>query len=78
MKHLQTQHARVAVGDLSDAENMLKTQAVALQGMFADLALRAKAQSGLSQTQTLTVLAIKAQSACRATLQALGALKYPR
>lgn len=65
-------------GDLSRAESMLMNQAVALQSIFVDLALRAKQQTGLSQLQTLTGLALKAQSGCRATLQALGELKYPR
>jgi hypothetical protein len=78
MDQLQVQHAKVAAGDMSDAESMLMSQAVALQAIFANLATRAKDQSELSQIQTLTVLAIKAQSACRATIQALGDLKFPR
>jgi hypothetical protein len=56
MDQMQDQHARIAAGDLSDAENMLMSQAVALQGMFGDLAVRAKAERGLAQVQTLTVL----------------------
>ena len=68
----------VDAGDLSRAESMLMNQAVALQSIFIDLALRAKQQTGLSQLQTLTGLALKAQSGCRATLQALGELKHPR
>lgn len=68
----------LSAGDMSRAESMLMNQAVALQTIFVDLALRAKEQTGLTQLQTLTALALKAQSGCRATLQALGDLKYPR
>ena len=68
----------VKAGDVSRAECMLMNQAVALQSMFVDLAVRAKGQTSLSNLQAMTGLALKAQSACRATLQALGDLKYPR
>lgn len=65
-------------GDLSRAESMLLGQAEALQAMFVHLAVRAKVQTGLPELQILTGLALKAQSGCRATLQALGELKFPR
>jgi hypothetical protein len=68
----------VKAGDMSRAECMLMNQAVALQSMFVDLALRAKAETSFSNMQVMTGLALKTQSACRATLQALGDLKYPR
>lgn len=75
---LQAQHAAIDSGDLSKAENMLWSQSVALQAMFADLAVRARLESGIEQLQCLTGLALRAQSNCRATLLALGELKYPK
>jgi hypothetical protein len=73
------EHQReVKAGDMSRAECMLMNQAVALQSMFVDLALRAKRETSFSNMQVMTGLALKTQSACRATLQALGDLKYPR
>ena len=78
MDVLAEHQKEIKAGDMSRAESMLMNQAVALQSIFVDLALRAKGQTGLPQLQTLTGLALKAQSGCRATLQALGELKYPR
>jgi hypothetical protein len=64
--------------DMRHAEDMLLNQAHALQAMFCDLARTAKKQSSLTQIQALTVLALKAQSQCRATLQTLSDVKYPK
>ncbi len=72
------QAAAAGRGDLATMERMLWTQAVALQGMFTDLALRAKAQTGLAATQGLTTLALKAASASRAAIVALAELRQPR
>ena len=78
MKQLQAQQRRLASGDMSDAENMLMSQAVALQAIFTKLALRAVSANGSEQIQCLLGLALRAQSGCRATLEALGDLKFPR
>lgn len=59
-------------------EAMLLGQAHALQSMFADLAYRAKHQTGLAAIQTIIGLALKAQSQCRATLQTLSDVKNPK
>lgn len=75
---LSEQQKEFKVGDTSRIEGMLLSQAVGLQSMFADLATRAKAQTSLGQVQILTTLALKAQSGSRATLQALGEIRYPR
>lgn len=73
------EHAQaVNDGDLSQAEAMLMNQAQALQAMFVNLAERANGQTGLAQIQTMMGLALKAQSQCRATLQTLVDVKYPR
>lgn len=64
-------------GDLSRIEEMLLSQAVALELMFASLARRAKSQEKLLQYETHMRFALKAQSQSRATLQVLIALKQP-
>jgi hypothetical protein len=78
MEQLQAQHTRLAAGNQAQAENMLMSQAVALQAIFAKLALRALTTTGDSQFQIVLGLAFRAQSGCRATLQTLGELKNPR
>lgn len=74
---LRTHCDRMANQDMRHAEDMLLNQAHALQAMFYDLARTAKGQSNLTQIQTLTALALKAQSQCRATLQTLSDVKHP-
>lgn len=69
---------RVKVGDLSDLEAMLVTQATALQTLFASLARRAANQDHLLRYQTFMGLALKAQAQSRATISALVDLKFPR
>jgi hypothetical protein len=78
LKALQTQADDLQHGDLTQIEQMLIHQAVALQSMFMDLAVRAKGQQDLPGVQALTQLALKAQSGSRATLQTLAELKNPR
>ncbi|MGH8607764.1 MAG: hypothetical protein ACREX9_10175 [Gammaproteobacteria bacterium] len=57
---------------------MLVTQAHALEQIFTRLSERAHAVEYMSQFQAYMVLALKAQSRCRATLEALVEIKYPR
>lgn len=66
-------------GDLSAAERMLNSQAVALNAIFAELARRAALNMGthLGATETYMRLALKAQSQSRATVEALAAMKCP-
>lgn len=78
MGELRGQHQALDAGDMSLAEHMLLSQSIALQAMFADLATRAKLQTTFEGLQCLTGLALRAQSNCRATLLALGELKYPK
>ncbi|CDS51117.1 hypothetical protein [Polaromonas sp. CG9_12] len=78
MEQLQAQHASLATGNLAQAENMLMSQAVALQTVFTSLAARAVSLSSAEQMQGMLGLALRAQSGSRATLQALGELKNPR
>ena len=64
-------------GDLTKIEEMLLSQAVALEMMFTSLARTAKAQEQLLQYETHMRFALKAQNQSRATLQALIQLKQP-
>lgn len=73
------EHARAATdGDLSHTEAMLINQAHALQAMFVNLAERAQNQTCIPQIQCLMGLALKAQAQCRATLQTLAEVKFPK
>lgn len=78
MEELKGKSASIQAEDLDLVEQMLIHQAIALQSMFMDLAVRAKGETSLPGMQTLTQLALKAQSGSRATLQTLAELKNPR
>lgn len=69
---------QVQAGDMSGMEAMLVGQAHALQNVFASLMRRASSQQHLKQYQAHMNLGLKAQAQCRATIQALTELKYPR
>jgi hypothetical protein len=66
-------------GDLTSAERMLHSQAVALNAIFGELARRAALNMGeyLPATETYLRLALKAQGQSRATLETLAAIKNP-
>jgi hypothetical protein len=78
MEELKEKSADLKAGDLGLVEQMLMHQAIALQSMFMDLAVRAKGETSLVGKQTLTQMALKAQSGSRATMQTLAELKNPR
>ena len=78
MQAIMADIAKVNRGDLSDIEAMLTGQAVMLQGMFAEMALRASEQTQLKHYQAFFNMAMKAQAQSRSTIQALVELKYPR
>ena len=65
-------------GDMASMEAMLVGQAQALQTVFVGLALKATNQTHLVQYTTFMNLALKAQSQCRATIEALAELKQPK
>lgn len=72
--------AKAASGDLAMASRMLATQAVTLDAMFAELARRCAMNMGdyINASERYGRLALKAQSNCRATLEALAKLHQPR
>jgi hypothetical protein len=77
---MQEKAARVQRGDLSDVEATLTAQAVALDTIFNGLAKRAAQNMGqyMGATETYLRLALKAQAQCRATLETLAEVKYPK
>jgi len=64
-------------GGLADVEEVLYTQACALNMMFSTLVMRANKQEYMSNLQTYMSLAFKAQNQSRTTLQALVDMKQP-
>lgn len=67
----------VKKGDLSKLEEMLYSQAVALNMMFTSLSRRAVNQSNVDIKAVLTNLCFKAQNQSRNTIQTLINLKQP-
>lgn len=72
--------SKVQRGDLSEVEATLTAQAVALDAIFNGLANRAASNMGqyIGACETYLRLALKAQAQCRATLETLAEVKYPR
>lgn len=79
VKSLRTHGEAINRGDLSAAERMLSSQAVALNAIFGELARRAALNMGthLGATESYLRLALKAQSQSRATVETLAAIKNP-
>lgn len=80
VRHIESQSAAMSGGDVSEIEGMLYAQAMALQGAFTALSRRAALNSRdyPKATETYFRLALKAQSQCRSTLEALAEIKNPR
>lgn len=80
MRELQRQAAAVSAGDLSRPEAMLVSQMHVLDGMFSDLARRARANihEHPAAGERYLRLALKAQSHCRATIETLAEVRNPR
>ena len=71
---------RAMAGDLSLASRVYASQAITLDAMFTELARRAAMNLGQypQAVERFARLALKAQSNCRATLEALARLHQPR
>jgi len=81
VSELQAQAARVQSGDLSEVEAMLSAQARTLDNIFHCLAQRSFQNMVGGYTHaadTYLRLAMKAQSQCRTTAEALAEIKYPK
>lgn len=78
---VQFQAELVKRGDLSRPEEILSAQAGTLDMLFnilADKALRNIAGGYQGAAETYLRMAMKAQSQCRTTIEAIGELKYPK
>lgn len=77
---MQAKARQVQRGNLSEVEATLTAQAVALDAIFNGLAKRAAQNIGqyMGATETYLRLALKAQAQCRATLETLAEVKYPK
>lgn len=71
---------KVKAGDLSGVEATLTVQAATLDAVFNELARRAALNMGeyMGACETYLRLALKAQAQCRATLETLAEVKYPK
>jgi len=70
----------IGKGETWEMENILISQAVALDAIFTRLSIRAHGNFGqyIKAAETYLRLALKAQSQCRATLETLAEIKNPR
>lgn len=78
--HMKVALAKAESGDLSFASRLLAAQAITLDSMFTELARRSAVNMGeyMDASERYGRLAMKAQSNCRATLEALAKLHQPR
>ena len=77
LETLRKQALAVRTGDLTHPEAMLVNQATSLQALFVRLTERAMEQTHMPNLEGFMRLALRAQSQCRATLEALAAIKNP-
>ena len=68
----------VTDGNLGKLESMLNGQAIALNAMFNNFAKRAMHADVMPKLEAYFRLALKAQSQCRSTVEALAEIKYPK
>jgi hypothetical protein len=68
---------KVKDGDLTIAEEILTSQAVALNVAFNSFSMRAGRQQDVTTIKMFLQLALKAQNQCRSTLDSLRELKQP-
>lgn len=74
---LEKSFVEVQTGELSMLEQMLISQAFALNMAFNSLSARATRQTSASNNQMLMNLCLKSQNQCRATIDSLVRLKQP-
>jgi hypothetical protein len=78
--HVQKATGKAEAGDLAIASRLLASQAITLDAMFTELARRAALNMAeyINAAECYGRMALKAQSNCRATLEALAKLHQPR
>jgi len=77
LDRLRTQAGAVNAGEMQQVEAMLMNQATALQSLFAKLVERGMNTSVVQQFDVHLRLALRAQSQCCRTLEALATIKNP-
>ncbi|MBZ4192711.1 MAG: hypothetical protein LAE24_00160 [Candidatus Contendobacter sp.] len=77
LDRLRTQSSAVNSGDMQQVEAMLMNQATALQSLFAKLIERGMSCTVVQQLDMNLRLALRAQSQCCRTLEALAEIKNP-
>lgn len=79
VQSLKDHGQRVNGNDLAAAERMLTAQAIALDTIFSEMARRSAMNLGqyLDASERYMRMALKAQGQCRATVEALAAIKNP-
>ena len=78
MAELDKAGSEVVKGDLTRLEKMLTTQAISLDNIFNKLAVQAIKSEYVANFETYLKLALKAQSQCKCTVEALSMLKNPQ
>lgn len=80
IKRHQLRIEEVKNGDLSGLEEMLVTQSLLLNNIFVEMASHAGSNKDeyLKATQTYMNMALKAQSQCRCTVEAINEIKNPK
>ena len=76
---MKERQAKIRGGNLTSLENMLTAQAITLNALFNKLAQRSGLNMGehLGAADTYMRLALKAQSQCRSTIEAINEIKNP-
>lgn len=80
VSYVQSVTAKAGSGDLAIASRLMASQALTMDAMFTELARRAAINMGeyVNAAESYGRLALKAQSNCRATIEALAKLHQPR
>ena len=80
VEHVLRVGGKAEAGDLAIASRLLTSQAITLDAMFTELARRTALNMGeyIGAAESYGRLALKAQSNCRATVEALAKLHQPR
>ena len=78
MGELRKAGDEVAGGNMSRVEKMLTHQALTLDAIFNNMALRSHGQTAFKGIEVLMRLALKAQAQARSTAEALALLKNPQ
>jgi len=69
---------KVRKGDLTNLEDMLTSQAFALQSLFTNMATKATLTDNAQHIELLSKIALKAQNQCRTTIATLSEMKNPK